>query len=565
MSRKYVIIGGVAGGASAAARLRRLDEDAQIIMLEKGPYVSFSNCSIPYYLNRLVPESGNLVLMNPERFRKQYNIDARTEHEATAIDRQRKVVTVRNVRTGETYEENYDKLVLAPGGTPIRPRSIQGIDGANVFTIHTVPDVVKLDACLRKHPGGRVVIVGGGFIGCEAAECLQEAGYDVSIVEAADQILAPYDFDLVQLLHKELLDHGIHLILQDGLAAVTETGVTLQSGRTLEADAVLLAIGVAPDTRLAREAGLEIGPTGGIRTDGNGRTSDENIYAVGDAVEVLHRLTHKPMRLALAWPAQMEARNAADAICGESHERKGFLGSSVVRVFSLYAARTGLNEKEATQAGIDWEYAYVIPMDKVGVLPGARPIHLKVLFEKVTGRLLGAQAIGGEGAVRRIHVVAALLGMNGTLADLRDAELCYAPVTATAKDAVNLAGLVGLNLLYGRFRQVHLTRVRELVEQGAYILDVREENEFAAGHLLHAVNIPLSQLRARLDEIPRDRPVYVHCRSSQRSYNAVCALQQRGWHNVYNIAGSYLAISLYEAMQERLYGKEKIVTEYNFR
>ncbi len=245
MSHKYVIIGGVAGGASAAARLRRLDEDAQIVLLEKGPFVSFSNCSIPYYLNRLVPESANLILMNPERFWNQYHIEVRTEHEATAIDRRRKVVTVRDVRTGEAQEEHYDKLVLAPGGTPIRPRSIRGLDGPRVFAIHTVPDVVRLDACLRQHPGGRVAIIGGGFIGCEAAECLREAGFDVTIVEAGPQILAPFDFDLVQILHKELLDHGVHLILQDGLAAVTETGVTLQSGRALPADAVLLAIGVA--------------------------------------------------------------------------------------------------------------------------------------------------------------------------------------------------------------------------------------------------------------------------------------------------------------------------------
>lgn len=565
MASKYVIIGGVAGGASAAARLRRLDEASHIVLFEKGPYVSFSNCSLPYYLNRLVPESGSLVLMNPERFRKQYNIDARTEQEVTAINRQRRTVSVRNLRTGETYEEPYEKLVLAPGGTPVLPRSIGGLDGPNVFTLHTVPDVVKLDAWLRGRKVRRVVIAGGGFIGCEAAECLREAGFDVTIIEAADQILAPYDFDLVQMLHKELLNHGVQLILQDGVQAITETEVLLQSGRKVPAEAVIMAIGVKPDTRLAQAAGLIIGTTGGIKVDGNFRTNDPDIYAAGDAIEVLNRLNHRPMRLALAWPAQMEARAAADAICGISHERKGFLGSSVVKVFGLYAARTGLNEKEAAAAGFDWDYAYVIPLDKVGVLPGARPIHLKVLFEKGTGRLLGAQSVGAEGAVRRIHVLAALLGMNGTLSDLRDAELCYAPVTATAKDAVNMAGLVGLNLLYGRFRQVHLTEVRRLVEEKACLLDVREEGEYAAGHLLGAVNLPLSQLRQRMGEVPKDRPVYLHCRSSQRSYNAVMALQNSGWTNVYNIAGSYLAISLYEAMQEKLYGKPKIVTAYNFK
>lgn len=264
MASKYVIIGGVAGGASAAARLRRLDEASHIVLFEKGPYVSFSNCSLPYYLNRLVPESGSLVLMNPERFRKQYNIDARTEQEVTAINRQRRTVSVRNLRTGETYEEPYEKLVLAPGGTPVLPRSIGGLDGPNVFTLHTVPDVVKLDAWLRGRKVRRVVIAGGGFIGCEAAECLREAGFDVTIIEAADQILAPYDFDLVQMLHKELLDHGVQLILQDGVQAITETEVLLQSGRKVPAEAVIMAIGVKPDTRLAQAAGLIIGTTGGI-------------------------------------------------------------------------------------------------------------------------------------------------------------------------------------------------------------------------------------------------------------------------------------------------------------
>ena len=565
MSKRILVIGGVAGGASAAARARRLDEQADIIIFERGPHVSFSNCALPYFLSRTVADSADLVMMDPVQFKKKYNIEVRTEQEVTAINRSEKTVTVRNLTEGKEYTERYDVLILSPGGEPVMPAAIEGIRNENVFGIRNVVDIVKLDDYLRSHKATDVAVVGGGFIGCEIAENLIHAGYQVTLIETMDQVMTPFDFDMAQILHKEMIDKGITLILKDGVQKIGQDSVFLASGRQVKAQAVVMAVGIRPETALAKNAGLAIGDTGGIKVNANFQTSDLSIYAVGDAIEVFSRLTHKPMRLALAWPAQMEARAAADHIYGLRNQQKGFLGSSVIRIFDLLAASTGLNEKTAKAEHIPYETAYVIPSDKVSLMPDAHPIHLKVLFETPTGRLLGAQAIGKGEADRRIDVIAALISMNGTLEDLKNAELCYAPVVSTAKDATNMAALVGLNLLHGVYRQVPLTKVRELVETNACIIDVREPGEYNAGHLVNAVNIPLSQLRQRMDEIPKDRPVYLHCRSSQRSYNAVMALQHCGFTNVYNIAGSYLAICLYEYPQDVLFGREKIVTEYNFK
>ena len=531
MSKRILVVGGVAGGASAAARARRLDEHAEIIIFERGPHVSFSNCALPYFLSRTVADSADLVMMDPAQFKRKYNIEVRTEHEVTAINRKEKTVTVTNLTDGKEYKETYDALILSPGGEPVMPGSIEGIRNENVFGIRNVVDIVKLDEYMRTHKATDIAVVGGGFIGCEIGENLVHAGYKVTLIEAMDQVMMPFDYDMAQILHKEMLDKGITLVLKDGVKAIHDGTVELASGKSVKAD----------------------------------QTSDPSVYAVGDAIEVFNRLTRKPMRLALAWPAQMEARAAADHICGLRNQQKGFIGSSVIRIFDLLAASTGLNEKTAKAENIPYETAYVIPSDKVSLMPDAHPIHLKVIFETPTGRILGAQAIGKGEADRRIDVIAAVISMNGTLEDLKNLELCYAPVVSTAKDAVNMAALVGLNLLNGVYRQVPLTKVRELVESNACIIDVREPGEFSAGHLLNAVNIPLSQLRQRMDEIPKDRPVYLHCRSSQRSYNAVMALQHCGFDNVSNIAGSYLAICLYEYPQDVLFNREKIVTEYNFR
>jgi NADPH-dependent 2,4-dienoyl-CoA reductase/sulfur reductase-like enzyme/rhodanese-related sulfurtransferase len=562
MAKRILIVGGVTGGASAAARLRRLDESAEIIIFERGPHVSYSNCSLPYFLSRVVSDSGSLLMVTPERFKKQYNIEVRTENEVTSIDRAAKTIHVKH--GGKESEERYDVLILSPGAEPIRPKSIEGVQRENVFTVRSVADIKKLDAWLSAHDVNDVAVVGGGFIGCEVAENLRESKRNVALIEAMPQIMMPFDFDMIQILHKEMMDHGVTLILKDGVKRIGENEVELASGRTVKAGAVVLAIGVRPETELAKAAGLAIGETGGIRVNHNYQTNDPSIYAVGDAVEVFHRLTRKWTRLALAWPAQMQGRAAADHICGLSHRAKGVIGSSVLRAFNLYAACTGLSERAAKETGIPCEAAYVIPADKVSIMPGSAPIHLKLVFETPTGRILGAQAIGKDAADRRIDVIAALMSMDGTLDDLKETELCYAPVVSTAKDAVHMAALVGLNLLDERFRQVPVSEVRGLVEQGAYIVDVRETDEFAAGHLKTAVNIPLSELRERMDEIPKDRPVYLHCRSSQRSYNAIMSLQQHGFDNVLNIAGSYLGICLYEYAQDVLEGREKIVTAYNF-
>lgn len=564
MVKKILIVGGVAGGASVAARVRRLDGQAEIIMFEKGPDVSFSNCSLPYHLSGVVEKADSIVLMRPEQFKKQYDIEARVSSEVLKINREEKTILVKNLVTGEEYDEAYDKLFLSPGANAITPKSIEGISSDHVFTVRNVVDIRKLQTYLTEKDVENVAVVGGGFIGVEIAENLRMAGRNVTLIEALDQIMAPFDYDMVQILHKELMDNGIDLILSDGVKAIHENEVELSSGKKVKADAVIMAIGVAPETTLAREAGLEIGVTRGIKVDHNYVTSDPDIYAVGDAIEVFHKLTGKPFRLALAGPAQRQARAAADHIYGIPHNNNGVLGTSVVKIFELNAASTGLNEKSLKAAGMSYDFVYVIPGDKVGLMPNSNPMHFKLLYEVPTGKIMGAQAIGMGNVDKRIDVIATMLTMGGTLEDLKELELCYAPPFGTAKDVVNFAALVGLNLLYGKYRQVPVTKVRELVEEGAFIVDVRETNEYERGHLVNSVNIPLSEIRHRLTEIPMDQVVYVHCRSGQRSYNALLALQNEGYDNVVNISGSYLGISIYEYFNDVKLGRDKIVTAYNF-
>ena len=565
MSKKVLIVGGVAGGASVAARVRRLDEDAEIIVFERGPHVSFSNCSLPYYLSRTVAKSDSLIMMTPERFQKSYRIEVRTENEVLSIDRENKTIRVHNAKTNEDYEENYDVLVLSPGGAPIMPKSIVGIDGENVFGIRNVVDVVRFDQYMTENNVESVAVIGGGFIGLEVAENLIEAGKKVTIVEAADQILTTFDHDMVQMLHKEVMDHGIELILNNGLKEIQSDKVILSDGKEVPCQAVVMAVGVRPEITLATNAGLTIGKTGAIQVDEHFLTNDPNIYAVGDAIEVTNDITKEPMRLALAWPAQMEARAAANHMYGLNHSVRGFIGSSVLRVFDFYAARTGLKEQEAKDKGYQVDSVYLMPQDKVGIMPNSKPIHFKLIYEVPSGKILGAQAIGPNNADRRIDVIATMIHMNGTVYDLCDLELCYAPVVSTAKDVVNMAGLVATNLLSGAYKHVPVTSVRKLVEEGACIIDVREESEYENGHIINAKNIPLSKIRNRLEEIPHDQPVYLHCRSSQRSYNAVCMLQNKGFDNVINIDGSFLGLSLYEYAQDVLQNRKKIVTAYNFK
>ena len=562
---KLVVVGGVAGGASAAARVRRIDPKAEIVMFERGEHVAFSNCALPYHLSGTVEDSASLVLMDPVRFKNQHDIDARVLSEVTAINRDEKTVTVKNLVTGEEYREAYDKLVLAPGASPVMPKSIKGIDGKNVFSVRNVTDIVKLKKAVDD--AENVTVVGAGFIGIEVVENLKKAGKNVTLIEGLDQILSPFDYDMAQTLHKELVDNGVNLCLSSTVTEIGDGFVKAKSGDeefSVDADAVVMAIGVAPETKLAVDAGLEIGETRGIKVNHNYQTSDPDIYAVGDAVELYSMLTHSPGRLALAGPAQRQARAAADHMYGKHHNNNGYIGSSCIRVFSQNAACTGLNEKAAKQAGYTFDSVLIYPNDRVGLMPGASYMGFKLVFEVPTGKILGAQAIGKGDAVRRADIIATLISMGGTLEDLKELELCYAPVFGTAKDVTNMAAFVALNILYGNVKQVHVTEVNELVRSGAFIVDVREKAEYELGHLNGALNIPLSELRKRFDEIPKDRPVYLHCRSSQRSYYAICCLKGNGFDNVVNISGSYLGISLYEYYNNKIGKTEKILDNYNF-
>ncbi|MFW7186228.1 FAD-dependent oxidoreductase [Lysinibacillus sp. BNK-21] len=564
MSKKFLVVGGVAGGASTAARLRRLDEKAEIIIFEKGPNVSFSNCSLPFHLSGIVENSDKLILMTPQGFQTKYNIEARVQQEVVRINREKKTITIKDLKTNRDYEESYDTLILSPGASPIVP-DLEGIHSKHVFTIRNVADIDRLNWYLQTDNVQDIAVVGGGFIGVEVAENLKLAGYNVSLVEFGQQIMAPFDYDMAQILHKEMTDKGVQVIVNDGLAKVTPNNVTLNSGKQLKAQAVVLAIGVRPEIRLAKEAGLTIGELGGIQVDANYVTSDPSIYAVGDAIEVFHQLTHKQTRLALAGPAQRQARAAANHMYNIPHHNKGVIGSSSVQIFDLVCATTGLNEKTALANGFQAKSVYLIAPDKVGLMPNSNPLHFKLVYETPTGKILGAQAIGKGNADKRIDVIATLITMGGTLEDLKELELSYSPMFSTARDIVNLAALVAQNLLHGHFKQVKVDEVRELIENQAFFLDVREKNEFESGHLINAHNIPLSELRERMDEIPKDQAVYVHCRSGQRSYNAVMALQNSGFSNVFNVSGSFLGICLYEYFTDITTNRDKIVTAYNFK
>lgn len=565
MKKKILIVGGVAGGASAAARLRRYSEEDEIIMFEKGPHVSFSNCSLPYHLSGLIENADDLVLMNPELFLSQYNIDARVNNEVISVNKEEKYVKVKNVVTSETYDETYDKLILSPGARPIVPK-IPGIESVKVYTVRNVVDIEKLNKAVKSTDAKNISVIGGGFIGVEVAENLRHAGYNVSLVEGTEQILRPFDYDMVQIFHKEIYDKGINLIVGDKVERFEENQVVLSSGKTLNADVVVMAIGVSPETSLAKDAGLDIGVTGAISVDKNYKTSDDHIYAIGDSIEIYNKLTHTKSKLSLAGPALKQARAVADNINNIHTINSGYIGSSAIKVFDYNGASTGLNESliKVLDMKINYDIIRIIPSDIVGIMPDASPIHFKLLYEVPTGKILGAQAIGKGDVTKRIDLIAAVIKFDGTLEDLKDLELSYALPFSTAKDAVNFAGYVGSNLLNKDYRQVNVDKVRDLVENNAFIIDVREKYEYETGHIKGAVNIPLSELRKRTNEIPKDKDVYIHCRSGQRSYNAILALQNLGYKSLYNIAGSYLGLSFYEYFNDKTQKRASILTEYNF-
>lgn len=564
MTNRFLIVGGVAGGASAATRLRRLDEDAEIVIFEQGPHISFSNCSLPNYFSGEVENIDDLVMMDPQSFKVKYDVDVKVNNRVVGINPEENTIKVKDVLSGETHKEEYDKLILSPGADAIKPKSIKGIDSDNVFTLKNVVDVSGIDSYIRENDVKDIAVIGGGFIGIEAMENLRMNGYNISLIEAADQVMAPFDYDMAQTLHKEIIDNDVDLILNDGVSEIQKDKVILQSGKEVKAQMAILAIGVAPNTKFAEDAGIELGETGAIKVNHNYQTNFKDIYAVGDAIEVTNFQTGKKQKLALAGPAQKQARAAADAIFGLPIKNKGVVGASVLRIFDLNAASVGLNEKDLKDSGVDYDYAYILPSDRVGLMPESSPMYFKLIFAYPSGKILGAQAIGKGAVDKRVDIVSALIQMNGYLDDLKDMEFAYAPHFSTAKDVTNQAAQVGLNLLDETYKQVPVTKVRELVENDAFIIDVRGEGEYKRGHLKNAVNIPLGQIRDRLDEIPKDRDIYLHCRSSQRSYLAIKILQGCGYDRLYNIQGSFLGISLYEYYNDKALDREPIVTKYNF-
>ena len=509
-------------------------------MLDRGYYVSFANCGLPYFVGNVIEQESKLLLAGPDLFRERFNIEVRLRSEAIAIDRQSQHVLIREVDSGREYREPYDALVLSPGAAPVRP-PLPGIDLPGIFTLRTLPDSEDIRDWIESEKPRRAVVVGGGFIGLEMAENLVHRGIDVTIVEMADQLMPPLDPEMAEFVRLRVAAHTAHIQLNDGIAAFEQGAndalrVRTKSGAALDAGLVILAIGVRPETNLARAAGLEIGDRGGIRVDSQMRTSDPRIWAVGDAVEVRSRLTGQWELIPLAGPANRQGRVAADVICGRDSQFSGVQATAVCGFFGLTVALTGATEKTLRRAGIvDFKAVYLHPLHHAGYYPGAKPIHLKLLFRASDGLLLGAQAAGEEGVERRIDVIAMAIQMGATVFDLEEAELCYAPQYGSAKDPVNLAGMVASNVIRG---DVGLAPWPELDTTGAFLLDVREVEEFCGGCVEGAVNIPLRQLRARMNELPRGREIWVYCRAGHRSYYACRMLSQHGFR-VRNLSGGY--------------------------
>ena len=554
---KVIIVGGVAGGASCAARLRRLDEDAEIIMVERGPYVSYANCGLPYHVGGVIPRESSLLVADERVFREQFAIDARTRCEAIAIAPQEKTVQLRNVATGEVTTESYDKLVLSPGAAPISP-PLPGIDLPGVFRVRTVPDVRTIREWIEGHaalpsgmdaytgfqtvmPAKRAVVVGGGFIGLEMAENLVHLGLQVTLLQKGDHVMGPMDPEMARYVERHLQKNGVQLELNADVSEFKqrEDGtleVLTQAGQVYPANLVVLGIGVRPENWLAKDAGLEIGELGGIRIDDQMRTSEPDIFAVGDAVEVRDTGTGQWSLLALAGPANRQGRIAADVIAGRDSRFRGTQGTAIIGLFGAAAAWTGLSEKTLKRLGeTDYEKIYLYPNSHAGYYPGAKYLAMKIIFRKSDGRLLGAQAVGQDGVDKRIDAFAMAIQLGGTIYDLEESELCYAPQFGSAKSPVNFAGMVAADVLREDMPLCHWDS-----GETELLLDVRHPEELTIEHVPGAVNIPLGELRARLDELPRDREIRVFCRSGQRAYYATRVLLQNGF-KVRNLAGGMMS------------------------
>lgn len=531
--RRVLIVGGVAGGASCAARLRRLDETAEIVVFDRGPYVAFANCGLPYFVGDVIADEAKLLVASPELFRDRFNIAVHTDADVVGIDPAARTIAVRDVTTGTERTERYDVLVLSPGAAPIRP-ALPGIDRPGVFAVRNIPDSRRIRAWITERHAQTAVVVGGGFIGLEMVENLRHRGLDVTLLEKLPQVMPPLDPEMAEPLAEHLESKGVQLRLGDGLARIDEgadgrLAVVAESGAVYHADLVILALGVKPETALARAAGLAIGERGGIRVDAQMRTSDPHIWAVGDVVEVPDVLLGQITVLPLAGPANRQGRVAAESIAGRPTHFRGIQATAVVGVLGLTVASTGASEKGLRRAGVtSFERIYLHPGHHAGYYPGARPIHLKLIFSVPDGRILGAQAVGEEGAEKRIDVIATAIQFGGTVHDLAEAELCYAPQFGAAKDPVNLAGMLAQNVLNG---DMPVADWNALDPATSFLVDVREPAEFAAGHIAGAVNLPLSQMRHRYRELPTDRELVVYCGVGQRAYFASRFLAQHGYRS----------------------------------
>ena len=540
---KTIIVGGVAGGASAAARLRRLNENDEIIILERGDYISFANCGLPYFIGGEITDKNMLTLQTPESFRKRFNIDVRVKSEAVKISPEAHTVTVRNADTGEEYEETFDKLILSPGAEPIRP-NIGGIELPHVFTLRNIPDTMRIKGFIDGSKPRKAVVVGGGYIGVEMAENLIKAGLEVSIVELADHLIAPLDADMAADVHRYIRSKGIKLFLNNGVTEITDKKVILQNGR-IEADMVIMSVGVRPETSLAKECGIALNSRGSIIVNSHMETNYPDIYAVGDAVEVKDFVTGSAAFIPLAGPANKQGRIAADNISGIASEYKGTQGSAVLKLFDMTVATTGLNEKRAAAEGIDYDKTYTYSASHASYYPNATNMSVKVLWDKNTKKLIGAQIVGFDGVDKRMDVLATAIRFGAEVTDLKDLELCYAPPFGSAKDPVNMAGFVAENVINGTVRQFFWHDVEKLPRDGSVtLLDVRTKTEIARGMIAGFINIPLDDLRDNLDKLTKDKPVYVHCHSGLRSYIA-CRLLTGYGYDCYNLAGGW---RLYESV-----------------
>ena len=539
---KVLIVGGVAGGATAAARIRRLDETAEITVFERSGYISYANCGLPYYIGDVITDPEELTLQTPESFFSRFRINMKVHHEVTAIHPNQKTISVKNLETGEEFEESYDKLILSPGAKPTQPR-LPGVGIENVFTLRTVEDAFHIKEYINKYQPKSAVLSGGGFIGLELAENLKELGMDVTIVQRPKQLMNPFDADMASLIHSEMRKHGVKLVLGHTVEGFEEKDggidILLKDEMPLHADMVVLAIGVTPDTHLAKDAGLELGIKGSIVVNDRMETSAPDVFAAGDAVQVKHYVTGQEALISLAGPANKQGRIIADNICGGDSRYPGSQGSSVIKVFDMTAATTGINETNARKAGLDVGTVILSPMSHAGYYPGGKVMTIKVVFEKETYRLLGAQIVGYEGVDKRIDVLATAIHAGMKATELKDLDLAYAPPYSSAKDPVNMAGFMIDNISKGILKQWHLEEVDLLPRDGSVtLLDVRTVREYGNGHIEGFKNIPVDELRERLDEIEKDKPVYVICQSGLRSYIGTRILEGNGY-KAYNFSGGF--------------------------